>query len=293
MAGIALCAGNKVGCAFPCCRSAVMAADAASYYRRMVDNCVAPSGRGMAGIATIGAVDMCGVLARRGRAVMTARAGARYRGMVEARQCPCSGGMAGIALCCGDDVCGMFAGGGAAVMATAARSHYFGVINTADRVPGARGMASVAVVAAIDMSCALAGGSAPIMARHTGSGHAGVIEACICPVACDMASIATAAGDEVCGGLTRGDCAVMTVGATSHHIVMVYSGSGCPRRSNMTAVTRVAAEYVVIGFMACSDQGPGLMASGALRRRSFENSAIMAAFAVNARMTAGQGESSR
>ena len=201
--------------------------------------------------------------------------------------------MAGVAAVVAGDMCRRFPSGGGAVMAAAARSHYLGMIYATDRVPYARGMTSLAAVTAIDMPCALAGGSAPVMARHAGCGHAAVIEACICPVACDMASIATAAGDEVCGGLTRGDCAVMTVGATSHHIVMVYSGSGCPRRSNMTAVTRVTAEYVVIGLMACSDQGPGLMASGALRRRSFENSAIMAAFAVNARMTAGQGESSR
>lgn len=167
------------------------------------------------------------------------------------------------------------------------------MINSADRIPGAGGMASVAAITAIDMSCALAGGSAPIMARHTGSGHAGVIEACICPVACEMASIATAAGDDVCGGLARGDYAVMTVGATSHYIVMVYSGSGCPRRSNMTVVTRVGAEYVVTGLRACSNQGTGLMASGASRGRSLEDSTIVAAFAVNAHMAAGQGESSR
>ena len=62
-----------------CCGGAVMATAARAYHRRMIDDRVGPSCRGMAGIAAGAAGDMGGVLAGGGSAVVTAGAGTGHR----------------------------------------------------------------------------------------------------------------------------------------------------------------------------------------------------------------------
>ena len=107
------------------------------------------------------------------------------------------------------------------------------MIDASDRAPGAGGMACVTAVAGIDMFGALSGGGGAIMASHTSPRHLAVIKVGVHPGAGGMTGSATAVGDDVCAGFSRSDNPVMTVGATTPDLVMVYPNSGGPGRSGM------------------------------------------------------------
>ena len=107
-----------------------MTAGAASYYRCMVDNCVAPAGRGMARIAVATAIDVSCAFAGGSAPVMARRAGPSNAAVIEAHICPVAGGMASIATAAGDDMCRGLARGGYTVMTTGATAHHIVMVDS-------------------------------------------------------------------------------------------------------------------------------------------------------------------
>jgi len=117
-----------------------------------------------------------------------------------------------------------------------------------------------------------------------------VIEVGVRPVAGGMAGIAAAGGDDVSGGFADGGGAVMTAGAITTDFVMVHPGGGGPAGGGVTDSAGIAAEDMGVGFAGRAHQGSGFMASGALRGGPLEYAAIMATFAIDSYVGAGQRE---
>ncbi len=167
----------RVGYAFPCCITAVVAIYAIGGNRGVIEGCRQPGSCRVAVIAGIAAGDVCGMLAGGNDAIMTVSTTAKYLRVIDSHhRRKYVGRMAVLTHICCLYVRRIFAGRIRAVMTGRTIAGDIQVIEICWQ-PADRTMTVSAIVAADDMTLVLAGSDHAIVAGPTGTKDLVVIDA--------------------------------------------------------------------------------------------------------------------
>ena len=187
----------------------------------------------MTQMTLVSRIYVCRTLTARGDPIVTTYTVIHKRRVINGSRNPCAYGMTGIALRGSCNVCRAFARCYCIVMTTTAHTKNFIVINSivGDRYPRCwcRLMTGFAHISSCNVGRTLAAGDRTVVTTETGANHLCMINCSRCNRRPEirprcMASITDITGVNVIDTLATGNGSVVTAGAGSQHLRMVY---GC------------------------------------------------------------------